>query len=94
MSWSNPQVVGKVAGEVRHQNVGCEALFLEQFSHGFHSRVLVASSLDQKIENLAFIVDRPPQCAGQRLMATMTPGRWINLVAARRDRPFQWELRL
>jgi hypothetical protein len=36
-----------------HQNVGCEALFLEQFSHEFHSCVLVASSLDQKIENLA-----------------------------------------
>jgi hypothetical protein len=41
--------------------MGREALFLEQFSHEFHSRVLVASSLDQKIENLAFIVDRPPQ---------------------------------
>ena len=37
------------------------SLFLEQFSREFHSRVLVASSLDQKIENLAFIVDRPPQ---------------------------------
>ena len=46
---------------VRHQNVGCEALFLEQFSHEFHSRVLVASSLHQKIENLAFIVNRAPQ---------------------------------
>ena len=46
---------------VCHQNVGREALFREQFSHEFHRRVLVASSLHQKIENLAFIVDRAPQ---------------------------------
>jgi hypothetical protein len=36
-------------------------LLLEQFSHEFHSRVLVAPSLHQQIENVAFIVDGSPQ---------------------------------
>jgi hypothetical protein len=41
--------------------VGREPLLLEQFSQEFHSRVLVAPSLHQQIENLAFIVDGSPQ---------------------------------
>jgi hypothetical protein len=35
-------------------------LLLEQFSHEFHSRVLVAPSLHQQIETLAFNVDGSP----------------------------------
>ena len=67
---------------VCHQNVGCEALFLEQISHEFHCRVLVASSLDQKIENLAFIVDRPPQ---PELFAANQDGHLVEMPT--RSRP-------
>src|SRR5580700_5475962 len=46
---------------VRHQHIGCETLFLEQLAHQLHGRSLIAPSLHQQIENLAFIVDRAPQ---------------------------------
>jgi hypothetical protein len=46
---------------VRHQHIGREALFLEQLAHQLHGRSLVAPSLHQQIENLAFIVDRAPE---------------------------------
>jgi hypothetical protein len=46
---------------VGHQHLGREALFLEQLSHQFHRCSLVALSLHEQIENLAFVVDRAPQ---------------------------------
>jgi hypothetical protein len=46
---------------VSHQNIGCEALFLEQLAHQFHGCSLVAPSLHQQVENLTFIVNRAPK---------------------------------
>jgi hypothetical protein len=36
-------------------------LFLEQLTHQFHGCGLVAPSLHQQVENLAFVVNRAPQ---------------------------------
>jgi hypothetical protein len=36
-------------------------LFLDQLAHQFHSGRLIAPSLHQQIENLAFVVNRAPQ---------------------------------
>ena len=49
------------AKPVGHQNIGCEALFLEQLTHQFHGCSLVAPSLHKQVENLAFVVNRAPQ---------------------------------
>jgi hypothetical protein len=46
---------------VGHQNIGCEALFLEQLAHQFHGGSLVAPSLHKQVENLAFVVNRAPE---------------------------------
>src|SRR5271166_5049046 len=46
---------------VGHQHIRREALFLEQLAHQFQGCSLVAPSLHQEIENLAFIVDRAPE---------------------------------
>src|SRR5277367_2123342 len=46
---------------VGHQNIGCEALFLEQLAHQFHGCSLVAPSLHQQVENLTFVVSGAPQ---------------------------------
>ena len=43
------------------EHIGCEALFLEQLAHQFHGCSLVAPSLRQQVENLAFAVNRAPQ---------------------------------
>jgi hypothetical protein len=40
---------------------GATPCFFEQLAHQFHGCSLVASPLDQQIENLAFVFDRPPQ---------------------------------
>src|ERR1700677_2697339 len=41
---------------VGHQNIGCEALFLEQLAHQFHRCSFIAPSLHEQGENLAFVV--------------------------------------
>ena len=46
---------------VGHQNIGYEALFLEQLAHQFHGCSLVAPSLHEQVENLPFVVNRAPQ---------------------------------
>jgi hypothetical protein len=46
---------------VGHQLIGREALFLEQLAHQFHGCSLIASSLHQQVENLAFVVNRAPE---------------------------------
>jgi hypothetical protein len=46
---------------VGNQNIRREALFIEQRAHQFHGCNLVASSLHQQVENLAFVVNRAPQ---------------------------------
>ena len=46
---------------VGHQHIGREALFLEQLTHQFHGCSLVAPSLHEQVENLAFVVDRAPE---------------------------------
>ena len=46
---------------VGHQHIGREALFLEQLAHQFHGCSLVAPSLHEQVENLAFVVNRAPQ---------------------------------
>ena len=46
---------------VGHQHFGCEALLLKQLAHQFHGCGLVAPSLHQEVENLAFGVDGPPK---------------------------------
>jgi hypothetical protein len=46
---------------VGHQNIGCEALFLEQLAHQFHGCGLVAPLLHKQVENLTFVVNRAPQ---------------------------------
>ena len=61
--------------------VGCKTLFLEQLAHQFHGRSLVAPSLHQEIENLAFIVDRapepePPARNRHGHLVEMPPRRW------------------
>src|ERR1700722_701544 len=46
---------------VSHQNIGCEAFFLEQLAHQFHRCSLGAPSLHEQVENLAFVVNRAPE---------------------------------
>src|SRR6478609_10997617 len=46
---------------VGQENIGCEALFLEQLAHQFHGCSLVAPSLHEQVENLTFVVNRAPQ---------------------------------
>jgi hypothetical protein len=46
---------------VGHQHLRREALFLEQLAHQFHRCSLVAPSLREQVENLAFVVNRSPQ---------------------------------
>jgi hypothetical protein len=46
---------------VGHQNIGREALFLEQLAQQFRGCSLVAPSLHKQVENLAFVVNRAPQ---------------------------------
>src|SRR3984957_20888551 len=46
---------------VGHQNIGCEALFLEQLAHQFHGCSLVPPPLHEQVDNLAFVVNRAPQ---------------------------------
>ena len=55
--------LGRTVGAqfVGDQHLGCKALFLEQLAHELRGCPLVAPSLHQQIENLAFVVDRPPQ---------------------------------
>jgi hypothetical protein len=49
---------------IGHDNIGCETLLLEQLAHQFLGCGLVAPSLHEDIENLAFVVDRAPEPAG------------------------------
>ena len=46
---------------VGHQNIGGEALFLEQLAHQFHRCGFIAPPLHEQVENLAFVVKRAPQ---------------------------------
>jgi hypothetical protein len=41
--------------------LGGEALLAEQFEHKLRGRPCVAPSLHEEIENLALVVDRPPE---------------------------------
>ncbi len=73
---------------VSHQHIGGEALFLEQLAHQVHGCSLVAPSLHQEIENLAFIVDRPPEPeppARNRhgLLVEMPARRWPRTATAK-----------
>src|SRR6516165_10446805 len=49
------------AQPVGHQHFGCEALLLKQLAHQFHGCSLVAPSLHQEVENLAFVVNSAPE---------------------------------
>src|SRR5580700_2098911 len=46
---------------VGHQNIGCEAFFLEQLAHQFHRCSFIAPPLHEQVENLAFVVNRAPE---------------------------------
>ena len=46
---------------VGHQRLGGKALFLEQLAQQFHGCGLVAPSMHEQVENLAFIVDSAPE---------------------------------
>src|SRR5271155_3521508 len=46
---------------VGHQHIGREALFLEQLTNQFHGCSLIAPWLHKQVENLAFVVDGPPE---------------------------------
>src|SRR3984957_7788828 len=63
-----------------HQNIGCEALFLEQLAHQFHGCGLVAPSLHQQVENLAFVVNRAPQA---KLPARNPQGHLVDMPLRR-----------
>jgi len=52
-------------------------LLLEQLAHEFHG-CLIAPSLDQQIEDLAFVVDRAPLLAG--VSQTITNPDTLNAV--------------
>jgi len=76
---------------VRHQHIGREALLLEQIAHQSHGCGLVPSSLQQQVENLAFIINcapkpKPPARNYHRhLVDNIRKARWraaldINLV--------------
>jgi hypothetical protein len=43
-----------------HQHIRREAVFLEKLAHQFSGRSLVAPSLHQQVEDLAFVVNRTP----------------------------------
>src|SRR5271167_2847394 len=73
---------------VGHQHIGREALFLEQLAHQFHGCGLVAPSLHQQIENLAFVVNRapkpePPARNRHGHLVEMPPRRWARASAAK-----------
>src|SRR5271167_3958916 len=73
---------------VGHQHIGREALFLEQLAHQFHGCSLVAPSLHQEIEDLAFIVDRapepePPARNRHGHLVEMPPLRWPRASTAK-----------
>ena len=63
---------------VGHQNIGCEALFLEQLAHEFHRCGFVAPSLHKEIENLAFVVNSAPE---PELLARNRYGHLIEMPA-------------
>ena len=42
---------------VGHQNIGCDASFLEQLAHQFHGCRLVARAPHEQVENLPFVVN-------------------------------------
>ena len=46
---------------ISDEHIGCGALFLEQFAQEFHGGSLVAPSLHEHVENLAFVVNRAPE---------------------------------
>src|SRR6476659_5514086 len=73
---------------VAHQHGGCEALFLEQLAHQFHRCSLVAPSLHEQVENLAFVVDRapkpePPARNHHGHLVEMPPSRWSRASTAK-----------
>src|SRR5580693_4726869 len=68
--------------------IGRETLFLEQLAHQSHSCCLVALSLHQQIENLAFVVNRAPEPElgarnHHRHLIEMPPRRWPRASAAK-----------
>ena len=46
---------------IRHHPGRREAILLQQFHHQFPGDFGVSSTLDQEVEHLTLIVDRPPQ---------------------------------
>jgi hypothetical protein len=48
------------AKPICHKNLGREALLLEQLSQESHCSSLVASSLDEQVQNLALVVNGSP----------------------------------
>src|SRR5215813_3447119 len=46
---------------VGDQQLGCEALLLEQLAHQPQRRPAVAPTLNQHVENLALVIDRAPE---------------------------------
>jgi hypothetical protein len=63
-------------------------LFLEQLAHQFHGCSLLAASLHQQVENLAFIVDRalepePPARNRHGHLVEMPSRRWPRASTAK-----------
>jgi hypothetical protein len=56
-----PERAGVGAQLVGDQQLGSEALLLEQLAHQSQRRPTVAPTLNQHVENLAFVVDGTPQ---------------------------------
>src|SRR5215467_6708836 len=56
-----PECAGVGAQLVGDQQVGSEALLLEQLAHQSQRRPSVAPTLNQHVEDLAFVVDGTPQ---------------------------------
>ena len=63
-----------------------EHRFLEQFAHEFHGGSLVAPSLHQQVEDLAFVVDCAPQPELLPAILTTTSSRCQRAVGCGRRR--------
>jgi|ERR1700722_136239 hypothetical protein len=46
---------------VKSPHIGREALFLEQLAHPLHCCSFIAPSLHERVESLAFVIDRAPE---------------------------------
>jgi hypothetical protein len=73
----------------RRKSADCrsqEHRFLEQFAHEFHGGSLVAPSLHQQVEDLAFVVDCAPQPELLPAILTTTSSRCQRAVGCGRRR--------